>query len=266
MPGILENKATTPTTTPAAAAEDLLTARTDTAAREAGHRGEDWTDPAFPRHGALWRAVAARVPDDDLSHDATHLRRVYAWSLRLAGEAGADPDLAGAAALVHDLVSIAKDAAERPMAGQLSARASVGLLRRAGYDADDAARITEAVRDSNWSAGRGPAGPLGRVLQDADRLDAIGALGIARTFACAQTLSDRGRRLLLHHHDDPLARTRPPKEDRFALDHFQTKLLRLAEGMHLPTARREAASRHRLMVEFLEALAGELCPCRATAP
>jgi len=219
---------------------------------------EVWTNPAFPRHEVLWRGVAVEVPVDDLSHDAAHLRRVYDWSLRLAPEAGADLDLAGAAALVHDLVSVPKDAEERPLAGERSAASAVTLLEQVGYSGGEITSITAAVRTSNWSRGLPPSGPLGQVLQDADRLDAIGAVGIARTFACAQTMVSRGRRMSLYHHDDPLARHRPPEEQRFALDHFQTKLLRLAEGMHLPSARREAARRHRRMVSFLEGLAEEL--------
>jgi uncharacterized protein len=224
----------------------------------ADHDEEIWTEPRFPRHEALWRGMAASVPVDDLSHDAAHLRRVYDWSLRLAPEAGADADLAGAAALVHDLVSVPKDAEERPLAAERSASSAVALLERAGYSGGEVTSITAAVRTSSWSRGLPPSGPLGQVLQDADRLDAIGAVGIARTFACAQSMVSRGRRMRLYHHDDPLARHRPPEERQFALDHFQTKLLRLAEGMHLPTACREASRRHQRMVSFLEALAEEL--------
>ena len=213
-----------------------------------------WLDGRFPRHRTLWAQVEPQTPTDDLSHDADHLARVYRWSLRLAPEAGAGPDLAGAAALVHDLVSIPKDDARRPLAGAESAREALAPLAAAGYDEQEIVQIAEAVRTSSWSSGLTPTAPLGRVLQDADRLDAIGAVGIARTFACAQRMVQGGRAMRLCEPDDPLARRRAPDEARFALDHFQTKLLRLAEGMHLPTARAEARQRHALMATFLEQL------------
>ena len=215
-------------------------------------------NPAFPRHLALWHAISPSVPVGDLSHDVHHLVRVYLWSLRLAAEAGADPDLAGAGALVHDLVSIPKEAADRPLAGEQSAKMAVEPLRAAGYSDDEVSAIFEAVRTSSWSRGLEPTGPLGQVLQDADRLAAIGAVGIARTFACAQTMVSRGRQLRLFDDEDATAGDRAPDEDRFALDHFRTKLLKLARGMHLPTARKEATRRHAVMFRFLEELEAEV--------
>jgi len=215
----------------------------------------EWLLGDLPRHGRLWQEMAPQVPADDLSHDADHLRRVYTWAIRLAPEAGVGPDLAGAAALVHDLVAVPKeDAEQRPLAGERSAASAASPLAAAGYTEAEIHQIAEAVRTSSWSRGLAPTGPLGKVLQDADRLDAIGAVGIARTFACAQTMVSRGRRLRLCHPRDPLARSRSTDESRYAVDHFFTKLLRLAAGMHLPSAQQEAARRQAEMLAFLEAL------------
>ena len=216
------------------------------------------TSAAYPRHVALWQEVEPRTPTTDLSHDRQHLERVYAWALRLASEAGVEPDLAGAAALLHDLVSVPKEDPGRQQASERSAEAAIELLQRAGYAAPEIEQIVEAIRTASWSRGLQPAAPLGALLQDADRLDAIGAIGIARTVACAQGMTARGRALRLYDPDDPLARRRPPDEGRNALDHFQTKLLRLAATMHLPTAREEAARRQATMLGFLEELAREL--------
>lgn len=214
---------------------------------------------AFPRHARLWQQVDGSVPVDDLSHDEDHLVRVYRWALRLADEAGADADLAGAAALVHDLISVPKeDVAQRIVAGDRSAREAADPLRAAGYADDEIDAIADAVRTSPWSAGLTPGGPLGRVLQDADRLDAIGAVGIARTFACAQGIAGRNPGLRLFAEVDPIAEGRDPDEARYALDHFRAKLLKLAGGMHLPSARREAARRHAVMLSFLEQLEAEV--------
>jgi uncharacterized protein len=216
------------------------------------------TRAAYPRHATLWQEVEPRTPTTDLSHDRQHLQRVYAWALRLASEAGVDPDLAGAAALLHDLVSVPKEDPGRQQASERSAQAAVELLQRAGYAAPEVEQIVEAIRTASWSRGLAPSAPLGALLQDADRLDAIGAIGIARTFACAQGMTSRGRALRLHDPDDPLARRRSPDEGRNALDHFQTKLLLLAATMHLPAARAEAARRQAAMQAFLEELAREV--------
>jgi uncharacterized protein len=210
-----------------------------------------------PRHAALWQAAAAAIQPGDLSHDADHLRRVYLWALHLAAGSGVDPDLAGAAALLHDLVAIPKEAAERSEASRRSADAASSLLADAGYRREEAELIVDAVRTCSFASRLAPSGPLGALLQDADRLDAIGAVGVARSFSCAQGMAGRGRPLRLFDPEDPLAHGREPDEARFAVDHFLIKLLRLAEGMHLPAARAEALRRHQAMRQLLDELARE---------
>ncbi len=217
------------------------------------------TDPRFPRHAALWPLVLAAVPPGELAHDGHHLRRVYVWALRLAPEGGVDPDLAGATALVHDLAAVPKDSPDRALGGERGARLAADPLRAVGYAEPDIAAIVEAVRTSSWSRGFAPTSPLGAVLQDADRLDAIGAVGIARTFACAQHMSKPDRAGRFYDPVDPLARAARPLDDRAqAVDHFVAKLLKLAAGMHLPTARIEAERRHRTLVAFLDDLGRDL--------
>jgi len=98
---------------------------------------------------------------------------------------------------------------------------------------------------------------VGVVLQAADRLDAIGAIGIARCMGCAQAMV--GPESRFYHPEDPLAaQDRPLDDRRYAVDHFKAKLLKLTEGMHLPTARREAQLRHDTMIAWLDALQREI--------
>ncbi len=215
-------------------------------------------NPAFPRHALLWSAIEPKLPKDELAHDAAHVLRVYVWALHLAPGAGANPDLAGAAALVHDLIQIPKDDAARPLGGERSAGAARPLLEAAGYEGAEIDAIGEAVRRSSWSRGLPPSSPLDAVLQDADRLDAIGAHGIARVFACAQSMARPDREQGFHHPEDPDGTEGRTLDDRhWALDHFALKLLRLAEGMHLPAAREEARRRHALLARFAGELARE---------
>ena len=211
-----------------------------------------------PRHAALWPAVAAACPTD-IAHDADHVLRVYANALTLAPAAGVDPDLAGAAALVHDLVQIPKDDDQRPFGGERSAAAAGAPLAAAGYTPAEVDAIVEAVRTSSWSRGLPPTSPLGALLQDADRLDAIGAIGALRNAATAQAITTRRGVGALAHPTDPAGTTGRPLDDRaFALDHYPLKLFRLRDGFHLPAARAEAARRHARLDALFAAWADEV--------
>ena len=212
---------------------------------------------ATPRHDALWAIVAPLLPTAELAHDRDHVLRVYAWALRLAPEVGAEPDLAGAAALVHDLVNIPKDSPDRPLGSEASAQASRGPLAQAGYTETERQTIVEAVRTCSWSRGLAPTGPLGAVLQDADWLDALGAVGLARNLACAQGFAARSPSRF-YDPSDPLGVSGRLLDDvRNAADHLPRKLLRLARGMHTDTARAEATRRHAFLERYLGQLAHE---------
>lgn len=217
---------------------------------------------ATPRHDALLALIRPGLEaETDLAHDLDHVLRVYRWAVRLASEAGADPDLAGAAALVHDLVNVPKESDQRSMGSTLSAAAGAAVLPKAGYTDAEVEDVVEAVRTCSWSRGLPATSPLGAVLQDADRLDAIGAIGIARNFACAQAMSSRGSVGRFYHPADPLGLTSRDLDDRRnAADHYAIKLLRLAATMHTPTARAEGAQRHAFLQAFLSQLSAEVSP------
>jgi uncharacterized protein len=215
-------------------------------------------DPCYGRHAAVWVQVAQQTTGPDLAHDCEHVLRVYRWAIHLAKEHGADPDLTGAAALVHDLVHIPKEHRDRPLGSERSAEASRGLLAEAGYSSNDVLQIVEAVRTCSWSRGLSPASKMGAVLQDADRLDAIGAIGVARTFATAQAMACRGQPSRFYDPADPLVKSgRPPDDRRQPVDHFYAKLLKLAATMHTETAQAEGARRHDRMLRFLADIASE---------
>lgn len=215
-----------------------------------------------PRHAALWEQVLPTVPLDEVAHDRWHIERVYRWAVHLAQQHGASPDLAGAAALVHDLVPIPKDHPDRALGGERSAAAAGPLLAAAGYSEAEQATVLDAVATSSWSRGLAPNSLVGGVLQDADRLDAIGAIGAARCFATSQHMAPRGGgRASLVHPGDPAAVSDRPLDDRlYALDHFRRKLLRLAETMHTATAQREAARRHAALLAIVDAMAADVAP------
>ena len=221
-------------------------------------------DPRWPRHALLRDLVLPHLPAGELAHDALHLQRVYRWAIRLAPEAGADPDLCGAAALVHDLVFVPKKSPERSTGGERSAAAAPAVLAQVGYGSQDIAIIAEVVRTSSWSRGLDPTNAVGVILQDADRLDALGAVGLMRTVACGQHMSQVARPGRFYDPQDPVAGTSRPLDDRTqVVDHLPAKLLRLAKGMHTPTARVEAARRHDWLLDFIGELSRELSPTSA---
>jgi uncharacterized protein len=221
---------------------------------------QDLLDPRWPRHARLLALTSPLAAQDDLSHDLAHVLRVYRWCVLLAPEAEASPDLAGACGLVHDLVNVPKGSPDRPLGSELSAQAAGPWLAAAGYTPDEVGQVVEAVRTCSWSRGLAPTSGLGRALQDADRLDAIGALGIARVFACAQRMNHPQSPGALLHPTDLSGARRALDDRRFAVDHFSHKLLKLAASMHTPTARAEAARRHQQMTSFLAALTDETSP------
>lgn len=211
------------------------------------------------KHARLLDLISASLPPGELAHDREHVLRVHAWAMRLAPEAGADVELAGATALVHDLVFVPKDDPDRAQGGERSAAAAPAVLAAAGYAPGDIAQIAEAVRTSSWSRGLAPTNALGVVLQDADRLDALGAIGVLRTAACGQFMSKAERPGRFYDPQDPFATSGRILDDRRqVMDHLPAKLLKLLSGMHLPSARTEAERRHAFLLQFLDELAVEL--------
>lgn len=200
-----------------------------------------------PRLPALWSAVQARMTTD-AAHDAGHLTRVARWTLRLAPDV---PALALAAALTHDLVNLPKDHPNRARASELSAQAAQELLLGLGFSGADA--VARAVRDHSYSRGVVPQTALGEALQDADRLDALGAVGALR---CAAVGGRLGRALL--DAADPWASERPLDDARYTLDHFFTKLLKLPASFRTPAGRAEAERRAAAMRALLAQLAEEI--------
>jgi uncharacterized protein len=196
----------------------------------------------------------------DTSHDTGHALRVALWTLRLGGAAVGFRE-AVAAALLHDAVNRPKDHPERARASELSAAAAAVRLRALGFADDAVERVAAAVRDHSFSRGAVPADALGRALQDADRLEALGAIGLLR---CIGTGARMGAEWF--HADDPWAAARPLDDRRYSLDHFFTKLLRLPETLCTDAGREEGSRRAALLREFVTRLGEELGRPSPSAP
>jgi uncharacterized protein len=172
-----------------------------------------------------------------------------------AAEPGADAELLAAAVILHDCVAVEKNAAERHLASRLSATRARTIVARLGWDAARGDALAHAIEAHSYSAGIAPRTIEARILQDADRLDAIGAIGIARCFYVAGRMGSA-----LYDPTDPNAQHRPLDDGRFALDHFPAKLLKLAGKFQTATGGRLAAVRVAEMQRFLAAFRGEIGP------
>ncbi len=160
-------------------------------------------------------------------HDADHTMRVYRNALLIAGrEADCDIETVSLASLLHD----ADDHKLFHTKDNANARS---FLMRQNISPEKTERIIAAINSVSFSRNRGkqPETLEGKIVQDADRLDAIGAIGIARTFAYG---GEHGRSL------------------DSSIRHFHDKLLRLKDGMNTKTGREMAEERHAYIADFLE--------------
>ena len=198
----------------------------------------------------LRHEMAHRLGDDP-AHDLSHALRVAAWTLRLAPEVA--PVRAIAAALLHDGVPVEKSSPERAKASAHAADLARELLPALGFDAAAIDDIAVAIRDHSYSRGAVPETPLGRGLQDADRLEALGALGLMRCISTGSRMKAR-----YFHANDPWAERRELDDRAFSVDHFFTKLLRLPSTLCTAEGRREAEHRAAFLRTFLTALESEL--------
>lgn len=203
---------------------------------------------------AQLRAEAQAQMAADSAHDIAHLDRVWANAQAIAASFdGIDHAALCAAAYLHDLVNLPKDAPNRAQASRLSAQAARPVMARLGLAAASVDLACHAIAAHSFSAGIAPQTPEARILQDADRLDALGAIGIARTFLVSGALARP-----LYDAADPFAQSRPLDESAFAIDHWPAKLLRLGEAMATDAGRRMARARLAVMRQYLHALAAEL--------
>jgi uncharacterized protein len=189
----------------------------------------------------------------DAAHDHEHLRRVVANARALAAAENAELAVVLPAAWLHDCVTVPKDSPQRALASRLAAEAAGCFLRDAGYPQALVPAVMHAVAAHSFTAGIAPETPEARVVQDADRLDALGAVGIARCLMLGATM---GRPL--YHPGEPFPVSRPPDDAASSIDHFYTKLLRLAGTMTTAAGRAEAERRTALMRTFLHELGREI--------
>lgn len=208
---------------------------------------------AFAPFERLASALLQHIKTDDGSHDVAHLARVWANARTIQAVEGGDIEILAAATLLHDCVAVEKNSPLRAQASRLAADHAMTLLAPFGWANDRLDRIAHAIAAHSFSAKIAPETIEAKILQDADRLDAIGAIGIARCFYTAGRMQS-----FLYDAEDPAARHRALDDRAFAIDHLPAKLLTLAEGFNTAEGKRMAQERHARTEAFLAAFMSEV--------
>jgi len=198
----------------------------------------------------------------DPAHDFEHVLRVLRLAERLAIAEGADVTVVRAAALLHD-IGRAEEIATGADHAAVAAQRARPILAAAGYSPAQVEAAAQAIAAHRFRQGMPPATLEARVLYDADKLDAIGAIGVARAYAIAGVC---GQRLWADVAPDYLANklaAGPQAAHDLTANHTPVhemvfKLARLKDTLFTPTARALAEERHRFMLEFFARLAQEV--------
>ncbi len=192
--------------------------------------------------------VREALAHDSSGHDWSHIERVRRIAQVIAREERADSFICELAALLHDVADV-----------KIAGDTATGLARVRGWldahrcDPPTTARVMEIIATMSFAGGERP--PMttleGKIVQDADRLDAIGAVGVARAFAYGgakgRALHDpaqapRERMTAAEYHSQPTP----------TINHFYEKLLLLKDRMNTPYARQMAERRYQFMLTFLD--------------
>ncbi|QDK39684.1 hydrolase [Bdellovibrio sp. NC01] len=197
----------------------------------------------------------ARViyPHSDPSHDYLHIIRVVNTAKKLCDAEKANWEVVMPAAFFHDFVNVPKNDPRRAYASRISAEAALEYLKSVGYPETHFEDIRHAIEAHSFSANIKPESLEAQIVQDADRLDSLGAIGIARCFATS-TLMSRP----FYSEEDPWAEKRDLDDKNYGIDHFYIKLFKLVDKLNTETAKKEGQHRVAFIKEYLEQIKREI--------
>ncbi|MBS3923644.1 MAG: HD domain-containing protein [Nitrosarchaeum sp.] len=191
--------------------------------------------------------------DNDSAHDFEHIMRVYKNAQMICKKERVNEKLVLSAVLLHDIVSYPKSDKRSKLSSIQSAKKSKKILKKFNFTNEEIQIISDAIRNHSFSQNKVPATIIGKILQDADRLDAIGAIGIARVFAVGGS-----EKRPFYNVKDPFCKNRIPDDKIWTLDHFYQKLLKLESLMNTKSGKLEAKKRTKILNNFLNQLQNEI--------
>lgn len=189
----------------------------------------------------------------DPSHDLLHIKRVLHTAKQIGLIENANFEILIPAVWLHDFYQVPKNSENRKKASWFCAEKAIDYLKSINYPAIFFDEIFHAIHAHSFSANIETKTIEAKVLQDADRIDALGAIGIARCFATGGIIGSDFYSL-----NDPFAQTRELNDNKFSIDHFYKKLFTLPDTMKTHAGKVEANKRVIFMNQFLEQLRGEI--------
>lgn len=193
--------------------------------------------------------ISEVASSDDPAHDLLHFKRVVGLARRFCEQEKAQAEIVIPAAWLHDLVIVPKNSPLRSQASKLSAERALEFLASIEYPKIYFTDIAHAIEGHSFSANIEVKTLEAKIVQDADRLDGLGAIGIARCFATAGLLKRP-----FYNPDDPFCETRTPDDAQFTIDHFFTKLFKTAETLKTKSGLEEGRRRVDTMKAYLSTL------------
>jgi len=191
--------------------------------------------------------------ENDAAHDFEHIMRVFKNAKIISRKEKGNMRMITAAVLLHDIIAYPKSDPRSKNSSLESAEESKKILKKYDFTQDEIKIISDAIRDHSFSRRVVPQTLEGKILQDADRLDALGSIGIARTFAVGGAENRP-----FYNKDDPFCKKRSPDDKSWTLDHFYKKLLLLEKTMNTKTGKVLARKRIIIMKKFLDELKKEI--------
>jgi len=187
----------------------------------------------------------------DGSHDIHHFGRVARKALLIYDKTGIKNDefdrvVITCAALLHDVVNIPKDDPDRSQASKLSADYAETILNSISFPKQLLGRVKHAIEAHSYSAGIKPTTIEAKCVQDADRLESLGALGIIRAFYVGYMCNREN-----YCKDDILAKNRQLDDTIYTLDHFNIKIIKLPGLMNTEFAKEIAIKHFQFILDFM---------------
>jgi uncharacterized protein len=189
----------------------------------------------------------------DFAHDLNHVLRVVKTAKSLCKREEAKLEVILPAAYLHDCFSFSKTHSDKAKSSQFAADKALAFLGSIEYPREYFHAISHAIVAHSFSANVQPKTLEAKIVQDADRLDALGAIGIARSIQVGTKLG-----VIFYNDEDPFCSHRKPNDRVHTIDHFYTKLLKLTGTMNTASAKIEAEKRTVFMKAYLEQLSTEI--------
>ncbi|EKL9958871.1 HD domain-containing protein [Vibrio parahaemolyticus] len=189
----------------------------------------------------------------DAAHDIEHVKRVVKTAKQLCDEENADIAIVLPAAYLHDCFTYPKDHPNRKQSSAIAAKKAIAYLESIQYPQHYHDAIAHAIEAHSFSANIRPNTLEAQIVQDADRLDALGAIGVTR---CIQVSTHFNAQL--YNDNDMFAKERELNDKQFTVDHFQTKLFKIVDTMNTESAKLEANKRKAFMQTYLKQLHDEV--------